>query len=350
MSDATPDRACEDFSAPLGERRTAVASGDSLVRLEAAHFAMGTMFSIVAYGPNSTYLQEAMDRAFQEIDRLDSRMSHYRPDSELCKINRDAARESVGVSPELFELLEKCVSYSRDTNGAFDITVGPLMKLWGFFHGCGRIPARPELAETLQRIGYGHIKLEPEARAIAFDQLGMELDLGAIGKGYAVDRAVAILRARGITRSLISSGSSSIYALGAPPGAAGWEVSVCDPLERRKQTHILRLQNLSISISGACEQRFVLDGKMYGHLLDLRTGMPVEKMLMTVVLAESNTAGDALSTAFFVAGVDQTRVYLENHPNLSVFLYLSANSQRQVEEVRLASNVNSLPADSFASI
>ncbi len=291
-----------------------------------------------------------MDGAFQEIDRLDSLMSHYRPDSEVCKINREAVRQPVVVSPELFELLQNCLKYSRDTNGAFDITVGPLMKLWGFFQGCGRIPAHSELIDTLRRTGYRHVMLRPESRAIALDEPAIELDLGAIGKGYAVDRAVAILRAEGIARALISSGSSSIYALGAPPGEQGWEVSICHPLDRRNQARTLRLQNLSVSISGAHEQRFVRDGKVYGHLLDPRTGMPVEKVLMTVVLAESNTASDALSTAFFVAGADQTRAYLEDHPNLTVFLYLSTASPRQMEETRLASSVHRLPADCFTSI
>ena len=176
----------------------------------------------------------------------------------------------------------------------------------GILSKCGRIPAQSELAETLQRIGYRHVRLDPQARAIAFDHPGIELDLGAIGKGYAMDRASAILRAEGIAQALISSGSSSIYALGAPPGEPGWEVSICHPLDRRQQVRSLHLRNLSISISGAHEQRFVLNGKMFGHLLDPRTGMPVENMLMTAVIAESNTASDALSTAFFVAGRAQT--------------------------------------------
>lgn len=332
----------------LGERDTT--PGASLVRHQAAHFAMGTMFSIIAYDASAGRLQESTDRAFQEIDRLDSLMSHYKPDSELCAINRDAARASIAASPELFELLQTSLSYARETNGAFDITVGPLMKLWGFFQNSGRTPAHSELADTLRRIDYRHITLERNARTVAFDQPGLELDLGAIGKGYAVDRVVDLLRAQGVTRALISSGSSSIYALGAPPGELGWQVSLRHPLDRRKPARILRLRNLSISISGTQEQRFAQDGKMVGHLLDARTGMPVENMLMTVVLAETNTASDALSTAFFVAGTDQTRAYLESHPNLTVLLYLPAPVRGQIEEVRLASSVNSLSADHLAAI
>ena len=323
---------------------------DRLVRLESSHFAMGTIFSVVAYGSEAKLLQEAIDRAFQEIDRLENLMSHYKPDSELSRINREAARRPVPVTPELFELLESSLTYSRQTDGAFDITIGPLMKLWGFFSRCGRVPARSELAETLQRIGYRHVKLDPQARAIAFDRPSVELDLGAIGKGYAIDRAVATLRAQGIAQALVSSGSSSIYALGAPPREQGWEVSLCHPLDRRKQARSLRLRNLSISISGAHEQRFVLEGKMYGHLLDPRTAMPVENMLMTVVIAESNAASDALSTAFFVSGPDPSRAHLQDHPDLTALFYRSTTSLREFEEVLLTSSVNSPFADRFAAI
>jgi FAD:protein FMN transferase len=350
MDPITPGSAHFEPSPSRGEKPAAPVPNTSLVRHQAAHFAMGTIFSIIAYGSSAARLQDSTDRAFQEIDRLDRLMSHYRPDSELCTINREAARASIAASPELFALLQTCLSYSQQTNGAFDITVGPLMKLWGFFQNCGRTPARSELVETLGHIGYRHITLEPNAHAVAFDRPGIELDLGAIGKGYAVDRVVDLLRAQGVARALISSGSSSIYALGASPGEQGWEISIRHPLDSRKPARILRLRNLSISISGTQEQRFVLDGKMVGHLVDARMGMPVEKMLMTVVIAETNTAGDALSTAFFVAGPDETRAYLENHPNLTVLLYLPTSSQERVQEVQLASSINTLSADHLAAM
>jgi FAD:protein FMN transferase len=300
---------------------------------------MGTVFSIVAYAADASRLAQVVDHAFQEIDRLDNLMSHYNPESELCAINREAARQSVAATPEMFALLEESLRYSQETGGAFDITVGPLMKLWGFFQKCGRIPPKTELARTLKRIGYRQVHLHAAKRTVAFDRPEIELDLGAIGKGYAVDRVVDMLRAAGIARALVSSGASSIYALGAPPRRQGWQISICHPLHRQKQVRSLRLKNLSISISGGAEQCFVLDGKLYTHLLDPRSGVPVEHTLMTVVLAESNTAGDALSTAFHVAGVEPTRRYLRHHPDLAAILYRRSASARGVEEICLRSAV-----------
>jgi thiamine biosynthesis lipoprotein len=221
------------------------------------------------------------------------------------------------------------------------------MKSWGLFRGCGRLPEPSELEQALKRIGYRHLKLDAAAHTLRFDVPGVELDLGAIGKGYSVDRVVEILRADGVSRALVSGGTSSIYAIGAPPGQHGWEISVCDPFDRRKQACSLRLRNMSISISGSQEKSFLLDGKIYTHLLDPRNGKPVEDMLMTVVIALSSAASDALSTAFFVSGVKQTQAYLENHPHLTAMFYLPSGSSRTTEQVVLKSNIIALPAASL---
>jgi thiamine biosynthesis lipoprotein len=315
-----------DDSPALGEAFTDACAEESLVRHEASHAAMGTVFSIAAYGSNSERLQGSLARSFQEIDRLDNLMSHYKPQSELSTINREASHRTVVVPPELLRLLEDSLRFSEQTCGAFDITVGPLMKSWGFFRGWVRLPEPRELEQAMRRTGYRHVKLDAATHTVRFDEPGVELDLGAIGKGCAVDRVVEILRADGVSRALVSGGTSSIYAIGAPPGEHGWEISVCDPFDRRKQACSLRLQNMSISISGSQEKSFVLDGKLYTHLLDPRNGRPVEDMLMTVVIAASNAAGDALSTAFFVSGVKQTQAYIENHPNLTAIFYMPMGS------------------------
>lgn len=193
--------------------------GDAVVRYEASHNAMATEYTVVAYGSNREYLAAVVNEVFEEIDRLDAQMSNYKPESELSRVNREAGRRSVVVEPGLFGLIQDSVRYSEETDGAFDITVGPLMKAWGFFRGQGRLPTRGEIAQVLKHVGYQHVKLDPAARTVRFDEDGIELDLGGIAKGYAVDRAVGILRANGVTSALVSSGASSIYALGSPPGA-----------------------------------------------------------------------------------------------------------------------------------
>jgi thiamine biosynthesis lipoprotein len=338
---------------PLAEARNPFdgQAGDPLVRFAASHQAMGTIFSIAAYGASSVFLKEAVRRAFREIDRLNHLMSHYRPESELSALNRNAHRKRrVVVTPELFKVIEASLRYSEETHGAFDITVGSLMKSWGFFRRCGRVPSPPDLAQALKHTGYRHVKLDSAARTVGFDKPGIELDLGAIGKGYAVDRAVEILRKEGIVRALVSSGTSSIYALGSPPGKHGWEVSVCHPRDRRKTTCSLRLEDLSVSISGDCENFFEIAGRTYSHMMDPRTGMPVEDILMTAVVSPSATESDALSTSFLIGGVAKSRSYLECHPNLAAIIYRRGGSADRVEQLALKSKVTNIPACSLAGI
>lgn len=325
-------------------------AADSLVRFEASHRAMGTVFTVVVYGSNSDYLEEVTNQVFQEIDRLDDQMSNYKPESELSSINREAARHAVVVEPGLFNLIRDSLEYSSESGGDFDITVGPLMKSWGFFRGQGRLPSKSELAQVRKRIGYQHVKLDASARTIRFDMPGIEIDLGAIAKGYSVDRAVEILRDNGIEAALISSGTSSIYALGSPPGEHGWQISVRDPLDETKAACVLKLQDLSLSVSGSYEKFFKVGGKTYAHIMDPHTGMPVVNMLSTTVVSPSATDSDALSTSFFVEGPDAARHYLDHHPNLTAVFFLPGQGRHAFERVDLKSSLTKLPADAFVSM
>ena len=201
-----------------------------LLRLEAGVDAMGTTYSVVLYGDNRDRLEAAAEAAFEEARRLDRLLSHYRAQSELSEVNRFAAERPVKLTPELFNLLTACSGYSRASEGAFDITVGPLMKVWGFFKDPGRLPSQAEVAAALARVGYRHLLLEPEARTVRFARPGVQLDLGGIGKGYTVDRMVEILRENGVCQALVSAGGSSIYGLGSPGAeSAGWPVKIRDP-------------------------------------------------------------------------------------------------------------------------
>jgi thiamine biosynthesis lipoprotein len=325
-------------------------AADSLVRYEASHPAMGTVFTVVLYGSNSDYLEEVANQVFQEIDQLDDQMSNYKPGSELSAINREAARHAVIVEPRLFKLIQNSLEYSRESAGDFDITVGPLMKSWGFFRGQGRLPSKSELAQVLKRIGYQHIKLDASARTIRFDEPGIEIDLGAIAKGYSVDRAVDILRDNGTKVALISSGTSSLYALGSPPGEHGWRISVRNPLDTSKAACVLRLQDLSLAVSGDYEKFFKLGGKTYAHIMDPHTGMPVENMLSTAVVSPSASDSDALSTSFFVEGPAAARQYLSRHPNLTAVFFLPEASSHTFKQVVLRSRTTKLPPDAFISM
>ncbi len=306
------------------------ARGAEPARHEESRVSMACAWTIVAYGEDGRALPGIVAAAFDEIDRIDRLMSHYKPESPLSRLNREAARGPVAVDPELFAFLAECLRYSRESAGAFDVTVGPLMKAWGFFRGEGRMPTREELAAARARIGHRHVLLDPAARTIRFDRAGLELDLGGIAKGYAVDRAVAVLRSHGIARALVNGCGSTIYGLGAPPDRTDWELTVQDPVDSRKTATTVRLRDRALSISGSYEKFFRLGDKRYCHIMDPRTGLPVQGLLSVAVLAESGTAGDALDNVLFVQGLAWSRAHRARFPEMQqvIFFLPSAGKWR----------------------
>lgn len=338
----------------LGFISTAAAAQTSttpaLSRYEASHRAMGTVYTIAAYGSDQVYVSEVVRQAFEVVDRLDQQMSNYKPDSELSAINRDAGHEEVLVEPRLFGLLQDSLRFSQETDGAFDVTVGPLMKAWGFFRGRGRLPSPQEIHTLLGSIGYQHVQLDAARRTIRFDKPATEIDLGGIAKGYAVDRVVRLLREDHISAALVSAGASSIYALGAPPGENAWHIHLRDPFDATKSADVIDLKNYSLSTSGDYVKFFVLGGKMYSHIMNPHTGMPVENMLSTAVAAASTTDSDALSTAYYVMGVDASRRYAGSHPNLAALFYVPGGQPKTFRRVSVRSASFALPGTALVEI
>jgi thiamine biosynthesis lipoprotein len=320
------------------------------VRYEASHQAMGTTYNLVAYGRDQTFLSEVASEVFEEIDQLDAQMSNYQPQSELSVINREAAGHAVIVEPKLFALLQYALRASQESDGAFDITVGPLMKRWGFFRGQGRLPSPAEITQVMHSIGYRHVHLDPEHRTIRFDTPGVEIDLGGIAKGYAVDQAAEILRSSGVTAALVSSGSSSIYALGAPPGERGWKVTVRDPFEEGKQADVFRLKNFALSTSGNYERFFKINGKTYCHIMDPHTGWPVQDMLSTVAAVPTGIETEALTKIFFVGGVEKSRSYLATHPSAIAIFYQPGDKPQTFKRTVLRSTAFQIPPESIAEL
>ena len=273
------------------------------VKLQRDVYAMGTEYTMDLYGPNPTLLEGAAEQASEEVKRLDQMLSNYIPDSELSKVNAEAFDHPVHVSPELFALLASCVQYSRESEGSFDITVGPLMKVWGFYKGSGRLPHRAEIRVALDHIGYQKIELDAVRLTIRFKVPGMSLDPGGVGKGYAVDKMVAVLRANGVSSALVSGGGSSIYGLGEPPGEPrGWYVRVRDPRDERKTAAEVYLKNNSVSTSGNYEKFFFAEGKLYSHIMDPRTGYPSEGMLSVSVIAPRTLDSEVWAKPYYILG------------------------------------------------
>lgn len=279
---------------------------------------MGTTYTVALYGPDRFALDAALEDAFEEVQRLDLQMSNYRPDSEWSRLNRDAAKGPVKVSQETIDLLERCLEYSRRSQGAFDITVGPLMKIWGFYKGSGRIPHRAEIRTAMSRVGWRKIQVDRRASTVRFLSQ-VEIDPGGIGKGYAVDRMVAVLKRLGVKSGFITAGRSSMYAIGAPPHEPkGWRVEIPNPRDSRKVEKIFYLKDQSMATSGSAEKFFAAGGKIYSHIMDPRTGYPASGMLQVSVVAPQAIDSEAWTKPFFILG----RKWAEqNRPNdFEVFL------------------------------
>lgn len=284
-----------------------LAAGPKSVKIERNVYAMGTEYTMDLYGANSTKLAGAAEQASEEVKRIDQLLSNYIPDSELSKVNREAYEHPVTVSPELFSLLQQCMTDSRESQGSFDITVGPLMKVWGFYKGSGRLPHRAEIRTALNQIGYQNVELDDAHRSVRFKKAGMSLDPGGIGKGYAVDKMAFVLRKNGVTSALISGGGSSIYGIGAPPDdSRGWYIRIRDPKNEKKTAAEIYLKDNSVSTSGNYEKFFFAEGKLYSHIMDPRTGYPAEGMLSVSVIAPRTLDSEIWAKPYYILGREWT--------------------------------------------
>jgi thiamine biosynthesis lipoprotein len=285
---------------------------------------MGATFSVVLYGSDQESVNQAIDAAFDEAHRLDKLLSNYKPASEWSRINREAAAGPIVVSSESFQLLSDCIEYSRASEGAFDVTVGPLMRAWGFFGGDHHVPPSDQIREALEMVGYHHIQLNGRKYTVHFDRPGVEIDPGGVGKGYAVDRMIEILRARGFRNTLVAASGSSIFGLGNPPEEPrGWPISIADPWDHRKDAGKVFLKDMSLSTSGSYEKSFRVAGHRYSHIMDPRRGVPAESAVQVTVIAPRAIDSEVWAKPYFIQGYAWTAahkpkswrvLYCENTP------------------------------------
>jgi len=257
--------------------------------------AMATRFELVLPCvdlPSNRGSHEIAQEALAEIARLESHLSCHQPASDVSWINAYAGRRAVKVAPALFSLLQRCVALSEATDGAFDITVGPLMRAW-------EVDPSRLAADARTRVGYRHLRLDPRASTIRFERPGMSIDLGAAGKGYAVDRAIEILRNHGAGSALLHGGTSSVHAVGAPPRADGWKIAWRLP---DSPGRTVALRDRALSVSAPHGKRVIHGGTVFGHVLDPRTGAPVRSTSSALVTGPGSFECDALSTALLVLG------------------------------------------------
>lgn len=284
--------------------------------------AMGSYFEI-RLGAKIPGAVDLATRALNLVDALEAQLTVYNDESEVSRLNQTAHLGPVIVERGLFGLLERAVELSRETGGAYDVTSGALSTAWGFTRGPKRVPSAEELAEARARTGWRHLRLNPAGPSASFDVPGVQINLGSIGKGYAIDRVVDLIRGHWApTSALVHGGRSSLFALGSPPGRFGgrWEIALRNPFNPDSPLGTLRLRNRALGTSGGAFQRFEVDGRTYGHILDPRTGQPADGPASVTVLAPTAAEADALSTAIYLLGPEAARDLAARRPEIGVVI------------------------------
>lgn len=332
ITDAAVDRLQEAGSADSASPGPAEEQGQSPL-LHVARRAMASQFQVFfnlgQYGNDTEAGLEALD----VIEGLEAQLSVFRPTSEVSRINSLAAEGPMAVESRLFELLELAMRLHGETDGAYDITSSPLWKAWGFARHAGKIPTGEELDQARENVGSHLVELDRQRKTVRFLRPGVELNLGSIGKGYALDRAADVLTDAGIGDFLFHGGQSSVVARGArlegrplaPDSPCGWIVGIRHPLRRNLRLAEVRVRDRALGTSGTENQFFRHGGRRYGHILDPRTGWPADKLLSATVLAPTAALADALSTAFFVLGAEAALEYCQSRPELAAVLLCPAS-------------------------
>lgn len=318
----------------LPEPASKSAAPDETYLVQYGRRAMACQFEVFFNAGQHAGAADAAMNAFDLIEQLESQMTAFRDDSEISRINRSAAEYPVEVEPRLFDLLRRAAELHRQSGGAFDITSGPLTKVWGFFRRQGAVPAEGDLAAARDRVGSQWLSLDDSAKTLRFLKPGMELNLGAIGKGYALDRAGGELLAAGIGDFLWHGGSSSVLARGSCGARGdGWKIDLRHPLRPERPIAEIRLRDRALGTSGAGTQFFRHDGRRYGHILDPRTGWPAEGVFSTSVLAPTAAEADALATALYVLGPERAVDWCREHSEIGLLMVVPGSGAKQVEVV-----------------
>ena len=293
---------------------------------------MGTWAEITVYSQNAKLANRAIETALDAMTEVDSLMSAYKKDSEISEINRQAGQKAVSVSPQTFWVVKSAIHYSEISDGAFDITISPLIRSWGFFRKQGHIPPKEEINQKRALVNYRLIELDfehnpltpfiplpkggrgvvkGEYNRIKLLKNGMTLDLGGIAKGYAVDQAIEQLRAAKVENVLVNL-SGNMYALGHPRDKDAWRIAIRHPRQKESLLGVLELQEEAIATSGDYEKFFIHDGKKYSHIINPHTGYPVLGIASVTITAKTAMEADALSTTVFVLGPEKGLQLIES--------------------------------------
>ena len=285
-----------------------------------SHRSMATEFAVVL-APSDAHLVEHVVEALERLDQIEANLTIYDPDSEISRVNRNAYESPVTVSEQTYALIQRSLEWSERTAGAFDITAGPLVRAWGFTRRRGRKPTAEEVEKARQSVGSAFVKLTEKSLSVQFSRAGMEINLGAIGKGFALDELAGRLKQAKLANFLIHGGKSSVLACGdqVPASGLGWQVGISHPTKPTVRLAGIRLRDQALSTSGSGQQFFHFRGRRYGHVIDPRTGYPAGDLLSLTAIADNATDAEASSTGYFVLGnqaVAKAHEQEESFPNM----------------------------------
>lgn len=295
-------------------------------------FAMDTIMEVTIYGSNAS---QAMNDAAALIQRMDKTFSVTNPESDVAKLNRSDGTP-VAVSAETYELIKKSIEISEDTGGLFDISIYPIVKAWGFTTENYRIPTEEERKAELAKVDYRKIKLLTENKVQI--EPGMEIDLGAVAKGYLSQQLMELLEEKEVEAAIVSLGGN-VQALGKKEDGSSFVVGITDPSDGSSLYGTIQVEDKAVITSGIYQRYFEKDGKKYHHIMDRRTGMPADNALASVtVISEDGVKADALATALYVMGEEKAKIFQENHPEIQVILIRKDGSYWQSKEAGMTRN------------
>lgn len=285
---------------------------------------MGTFAEVSIYSHDEKTAGRVIEESLDEMERMDRIMSNYKEESDLSRLNKKAVKSPTPCNKELLEVIEQSLYYSELSGGAFDITVSPIVALWGFFREQGRVPAKKEIEKLLPAVSCKNIVInksaDPEIPAtIFFKNTQTQIELGAIGKGYAVDKALEVIKKSGVNNGCINLGGN-IYVMGAPPDKKAWRIGVQHPRNSGEILGYLELNNEATATSGDYERFFEFNGKRYSHIINPQTGRPVSGTIATTIVAPSGTEVDALSTIVFVLGHEKGMEIVKRLPDVDAMI------------------------------
>lgn len=302
-------------------------SEPTLSNLCVSRRAMACEFSIYL-PPNVAQPLDAANAALDAIEAMEELLTVYSGSSLMSYVNQHAARKAVHLDQRILRILEIAAELARQTDHAFDVATGRLIRAWGFLHGPRRVPSQAEIDAALRQCGMQHVQLDVNNCTARYTVDGLEINLGSIGKGYAIDRAMTRIRDEfGVTCALMQGGTSSMAGMGSPAGdGQGWMVGIQNPFDASRLVATVRVRDRALGTSGTAHQYFVEDGRRYGHILDPRTGRPADGLASVSVLAKDAATADALATALFVMGLDKARTFCHNHPQVAALLVLKSDA------------------------